>query len=237
VDDSSASQALLHNGSGTLTTTSNAVTGGYLNNGSGSISPTPATSVPPASDPLSYLAAPTVGSCTYPSQVIYNGSGSYTANPGVYCGGILVNGSLSLTLNQGLYIIKGGSLLFNGSGTITSTGNGVTFYITGGASATLNGSQTFQLTAPTTGSLAGILFFQDRSDSSSATINGSNTSTFTGALYFPAAQLTYNGSGPLSAYTILVANTIVFNGSSTINDNYTSLPGGVSPISNAVLVE
>jgi hypothetical protein len=235
MDDSSASQALLHNGSGTFTTTGNAVTGGYLNNGSGSISPTPVTSVPPASDPLSYLGAPTLPTCTYHSQVIYNGSGSYVASPGMYCGGMLVNGSLNLTLNSGLYIINGGSLIFNGSGIVT--GNDVMFYITGGASVTLNGSQTFQLTAQTTGNYAGILFFQDRSDTSNATVNGSATSNFTGALYFPATQLTYNGSGPLSAYTILVANTILLNGSSTINDNYTSLPGGVSPIANAVLVE
>jgi hypothetical protein len=235
MDDSNASQALLHNGSGTFGTTGNAVTGGYLNNGSGSITPTPVTSVPPAPDPLGYLSEPTVGACTYPSQVIYNGSGNYTASHGTYCGGLLVNGSLNLTLNSGLYIIDGGTLTFNGSGTIT--GSNVTFYLTNGASATLNGSQTFQFTAPTSGTYAGILFFQDRSDTSNATINGSASSNFTGALYFAAAQLTYNGSGPLSAYTILVANTIIINGSSTINDNYTSLPGGVSPITKAVLVE
>lgn len=234
MDDSSASQALLHNGSGTLTTTSNGVTGDYLNNGSGSISPAPQISVPPMPDPLGYETAPSVGACTHSTQVIYNGSGNYSAQPGVFCGGISVNGSLNLTMGSGTYIINGGSLSFNGSGTITASG--VTFYLTNGASVTMNGSQTYQFTAPTTGSLAAILFFQDRSDTSSATINGSASSNFTGALYFPAAQLTYNGSGPLAAYTILVANTIVFNGSSNMNDNYTSLPNG-SPIKTSILAE
>jgi Flp pilus assembly protein TadG len=235
MDDSSASQAFLNNGSGTFSTTGNGVVGGYLNNGTGSISPTPATGVPPTSDPLAYLVPPTWSSCTYSTQVVFNGSGPYTAYPGTYCAGMLLNGSGNLTLNPGLYIINGSSLIFNGSGTVT--GSGVTFYLTNSASATLNGSQTFQLTAPTIGSYTAILFFQNKSDTSNATINGSNTSNFTGALYFPGAQLTYNGSGPLSAYTILVANTIVFNGSSNISDNYSSLPGGVSPIANAVLVE
>jgi hypothetical protein len=236
MDDSSATQALLNNGSGSLTTTGNGVTGGYLNNGTGSISPTPTTSVPPMPDPLAYETAPTVGSCTHSSQVVYNGSGSFVATPGVYCGGILVNGTISLSLSGGTYIINGGNFTSNGTNTITSTGTGVTFYITGGASVTLNGSSTYKLTAPTTGSLAGILFFQNKSDTASATINGSNTSYFTGALYFPGAQLTYNGSGPLTAYTILVANTILFNGSSNVDDDYSSLPNG-SPIKTSILAE
>jgi hypothetical protein len=237
MDDSSASQALLNNGTNTFSTTGNAVTGGYLNNGTGSISPTPTTGVPPISDPLSYLVQPTVGSCNHSTQVIDNGSNqTFTASPGVYCGGILLNGTNDiLSFSPGLYIINGGNFTVNGTSTVT--GNGVTFYITGGASVTLNGTSTYTLSAPTSGTYPTILFFQNRSDSSNATINGTNTSTFTGALYFSDAQLTYNGSGPLTAYSILVANTLVFNGASTINDNYTTLPGGVSPIANAVLVE
>ena len=47
-------------------------------------------------------------------------------------------------------------------------GNGVTIYNTGSASyayqpISITGGSTTVLTAPTTGSLAGILFFQDRS--------------------------------------------------------------------------
>jgi hypothetical protein len=80
--------------------------------------------------------------------------------------------------------------------------------------------------APTTGTYAGILFFQDRSNTHAAAVGGSNAAVV-GALYFPKAQLTYSGSNATSAYTLLVANAIVFSGSnSTLNDNYSSLPGG-----------
>jgi len=234
MDDSDASQAFLNNGSGSFSVTGTMITGGYLNNGSGTLTPTPTTGTPPLPDPLGYLAEPTVGSCTYSTTQIVNGSSNYTFSPGVYCGGITANGSGTVTFNAGTYIIDGGSLTINGSQKVTGTG--VTFYITGSASVTVNGSNGVTLTAPTSGTYAGILFFQDRTDSASVTINGSNQSAFTGSLYFPDAQLTYNGSGPATAYTILVANTIVFNGSSTINDNYASLTDG-SPIKSATLAE
>jgi Putative Flp pilus-assembly TadE/G-like len=235
MDDSSASQAFDKEGSGALSATAIGVTGGYTETGSGSISPTPVTSVLADPDPLSYLTAPSVGTCTFSSQVSFTGSGSNTVSPGVYCGGIHTSGSGALTFNSGLYIINGGSLNLNGSGAVT--GNGVTFYVTNSAFVSFSGSSTVTLTAQTSGTYAGILFFQDRSDTAAATVSGSSTSAISGALYFPKAALNYNGSGPLSSYTILVADTIVINGSSSINDNYSSLPGGVSPIANAVLVE
>jgi hypothetical protein len=234
MDDSNATQAFDKEGSGAFTTTSNGITGGYTETGSGSISPAPVTSVPPQADPLSYLTPPTVPTCTYPSQVNYTGSGTNTAMPGNYCGGIHQTGSNNLTFNKGTFIISGGSLNLNGSG--TDTANEVTFYITGTASVSFSGSQTYMFTAPTSGSLAAILFFQSKSDTSAATVTGSATSQFNGALYFPGAQLSYNGSGPLTAYTILVADTIIINGSASINDNYSSLPNG-SPIKTSILAE
>jgi hypothetical protein len=233
VDDSSASQALLNNGSGSITSSGTMVVGGYENNGSGSISPKPTTGVPPQPDPLGYLSEPTVGSCNYNNEVI-NGSQTATLSQGVYCNGILINGSNTVTFNSGTYIINGGSFTVNGSNTIT--GNNVTFYLTGGASVTFNGSSGVTLTAPTSGTYEGILFFQDRTDSASATINGANVGNMAGALYFPDAQITYNGSGPDTAYSIVVAKTVLFNGSATVNDDYSSLADG-SPIKSATLAE
>ncbi len=233
VDDSDANQAFTMNGSGTFTTTGTMITGGLSQNGSGTISPTPATGTPPESDPLAYLTEPTVGSCNYTSYVV-NGSSPATLSPGVYCNGLTLNGSATVTFSSGLYIIDGGTFTINGSETVTASD--VTFYLTGGASMTINGSSSDTFVAPTTGTYAGILIFQDRSDSSTATFNGSNSKEITGALYFPDAELIYNGSGPQSAYTILVANTININGSATLNDNYASLTNG-SPVKTATLAE
>jgi len=102
----------------------------------------------------------------------------------------------------------------------------------------MGGGSTVQLAAPTTGALAGILFFQDRSVVSALVNTFSNgaSTTFTGALYFPTTAVSYTG-GAAGAYTIVVANTVGFSGGVTVNNNYSSLPGG-SPIKgNATLSE
>jgi hypothetical protein len=230
-------ESLLNNGSGTITASTIGVVGSVTNNGSGSITPTPVTGIVPASDPLAYLQPPTPGTCLPNGTGTVNGSGPATLSPGNYCSGITINGSSTVTLNSGIYTITGGGMTFNGSGTITGTG--VTLYIgSSGGSVTLNGSETFNLTAPTTGAYAGILFYQDRSNASGATVNGSQTSKFQGAIYFPSAQLTLNGSGSTAAYFISVAKSYLLNGSGTLHfpSDYSSLPGG-SPIKDAILVE
>jgi hypothetical protein len=245
-DDSKASQALLNNGSGTLTAKSVGVVGNYLNNGSGKITPTPATGMVPLADPLSYLDPPSVkGSCsggtqiangsgTYtfnPGNVIINGSPTVTLNPGEYCQ-LTLNGSPNVTFNSGTYILDQG-VTFNGTTTVTA--NDVTFYVNSGG-VTLNGNNSSNFTAPTAGAYAGILVYQSSSDTSQLTINGSNSLNLTGAIYAPKANVTDNGSSATSAYSIIVADSITFNGSLTFNDNYSTLPSG-SPIKAAMLVE
>jgi Flp pilus assembly protein TadG len=234
VDDSNASEAFLCNGSGTFNVKSIGVVGGYLSNGSCTLNPTPVTSIVPQNDPLAYLPEPTPGACVTPDPSPITGNGNFTLNQGTYCGGLRINGSPTVTLNPGTYIFTGDFIV---NGTPTVTGNGVTLYFTSSGSITVNGATNFNLTAPTTGTYAGILMFQDRADTAQATINGSNTSTLQGSLYFPDAPLVFNGSsGTNAAYTIIIAQSITFNGSVTLNDNYSSLPGG-SPIKTAVLVE
>jgi hypothetical protein len=153
--------------------------------------------------------------------------------PGNYCGGIILN-SGAATFSPGLYTIGGSGLLVNGG---SMTGNGATFYFQAG-SAVFNGASSINLVAPTTGTYAGILFFQNSSDTSAATINGGAGSVFQGALYFPHAAVQLNG-GNVAAYTIVVSQSVQMNGSSfNIGNDYSSLPGG-SPAKGvtAVLAE
>jgi hypothetical protein len=129
------------------------------------------------------------------------------------------------------------------NGNSTMTGTGVTFYNTTGTGGygaiTLNGNSQANFSAPTSGALAGILFFQDRSIPSSAassTINGNSSSTFDGAIYFPTTLLTFNGNSSANGYSIVVADKLVINGNASIGNNYSSLTDG-SPIKGAVLAE
>jgi hypothetical protein len=232
-------------------------------------SPNPVTGIAPESDPLAYLPTPSVAGCAGTVKTIP--SGTVTVNPSSGCYKVSITGNANvtfmpgeyssitmsssivptLTFQPGLYTIVGsGGLNLTGAGA-TITGNGVTFYIgpsAGGVS--VNGVLNFiNLVAPTTGTYAAILFFQDRSNSTAACVGGCGTSIsgvlqfmqIQGALYFPKAALSFTGccqnsAGPYyTAYEITVADSISLF-LDYFNDDYSSLPGG-SPIKRTLLVE
>jgi hypothetical protein len=243
---------MTQNGSGSITAASIGVAGSVKGS---NISPKPAGPMIPAADPLSFLSAPAAGGGCKALKVSNppqggggnggggnNGPGPGGASPvnvlasdGPFCS-IDVTGSKDVIFHPGTYVIKGNFTL-NGSGTVT--GDGVTFYVTNGGQVSFSGNQTIQFTAPTAGTYAGILFFQDSADASSAKLDGANNSKFQGTLYFPNAPLTINGNaGSTAAYMIVVAKSLTLNGAGlSLPADYSSLPRGLSPIKNAVLVE
>jgi hypothetical protein len=233
------SNRYLH-GNGSITAREIGIVQGPAN---GTNNPTAKTGIIPAADPLAYLQPPATGGCLAPSAGNVNGTVPVILNPGNYCGGISIKGGQNVTLNPGVYTITGGGLSFAGSGTVSGTG--VTLYIgaSGGTvsanSPPLPPTQTMNLSAPTTGADAGILFYQDPRNASPATITGTQNSKLEGALYFPSAQLlTIDGTVKNAAYTIVVAQKLQFGNASALNfpSNFSSLPNG-SPIKNAVLAE
>jgi hypothetical protein len=197
------------------------------------------TGIVEAGDPLYRLTAPGGGGGCQPNGNITGTGFAPPLNPGRYCTGITVTGSKNVTLRAGTYLITGTGISLNGTGTITGTG--VTLYVAaGGGPVSVNtiggSSQTLQLTAPTTGALAGILFYQDRANAQAATIDGRGTSKLQGALYFPDDTLNLSNTGNSAAYSLAVAKTLTLTGTVNFASNFTSLPAG-SPIQNAVLVE
>jgi Flp pilus assembly protein TadG len=224
------------------------------------ISPSPSTgaTVPSPADPLASLPKPTVPQCGSSTGSPYYGAsgpitiaGTAVLSPSfAYCGGITILPTANVTFLPGTYVIKStqGLLGINPGGLTIAlganvSGTGVTFYNYGPSggvtfllsSVTLGG---VTLTAPTSGTYNGILFFQDPGDTAPATILG-NTSLNTdleGAFYFPTARVSYAVSGP-AKYDILVAYDIDFvlltfgNSSltSTFNSDYSGLTNG-SPI-------
>ncbi len=243
--DSNNSYALSSNGGGVLTATNIGVNGGYSGSG---FTPTPVTGVAPAPDPLAYLPEPTVGACNYtnaknkPSNCTKNGVASYCFSPGVYCGGIQVNGNIPVFFSSGEYILLGGMKVTATNANMTGTN--VFFYNTYNSTYSygaidLSGSNVTNFSAPTSGTYAGILFFQDRSvplGYSTSKITGASGSTFDGAIYFPTTYVDYAGNSSSNGYTIIVADEVSIVGSSTLLDNYSSLPGG-DPIKATALYE
>jgi Flp pilus assembly protein TadG len=228
------------NGSKLRVTAASLGVAGNIGKVQGNVTPAPVGPVTPAGDPLSYLTPPgsePAGACTATS-----------CTAGTYSSFSLSGGNV--TLQSGTYIVNG-SMTINGNANVTGTG--VTFYITNSGSVTINGTGNVQLSAPTTGAYAGILLYQDPSDTSAAKINGTSTSFFQGSLYFPKASLDISGTsgtgtcpnGTISngfngcaAYTLIVSDALKVSGNATvtINSDYSSLPGG-DPVMNAVLVE
>jgi hypothetical protein len=203
------------------------------------VSPAVTFNVPRAPDPLAYLTAPALGSCTASttSGHGYTATDGATISQGTYCGGITVPGGATLNLNPRLYILDGGGLTVSGTSNII--GSGVTFYNTGTNSGstqykpiTVSGGSTTSLTAPTSGSYAGILFFEDRglstnNNNQKNAISGQSGAQFTGALYFLNSELDFTG-GSKAAYTVIVADILNLTGGTTANSDYSTL-GGASP--------
>jgi Flp pilus assembly protein TadG len=253
IDNSNNAAALTTGGGGSLTATAIGVVGGYSGTG---FTPVPTTGIAPAADPLSYLQPPAVAACNCTNfQTNVNKScngnvfnkGNWTLNSGVYCGGIQINSNNSVTFNPGLYILDGGGLKWTGSGTIS--GSGVTFFDTqfhngnsnkfAYAGISLSGSAQVNLSAPTSGTFEGVLFYQDPSVPSSggaSVISGSSNSTFDGAVYFPTTAVTFTGSSSSNGYTILIGDTVSVTGNGKLSANYSTLSGG-SPIRSTALYE
>ena len=228
VVDSSSGSALSSTGNASVTATSIAVNG----NATGCcFSPTPQTGVPPEPDPLAARAAPTFsGGCDYTKFKVPGGTKVLT--PGVYCGGIDISGQSNVTFMPGLYVLNGGGLSQSGGGTMSGTG--VTFYNTGGGDFTykpigISGGTSGTLSAPTSGPMEGMLFFQDRSIRSNQTntVSGGSTLALEGALYFPTTPLNFSGGSTGTAnYTVIIAQTLTFSGTSIVKANFDNLSSG-----------
>lgn len=247
--DSTNPNAFDQNGTGCTTASFIAISGGVKSDSCSTPtqgSPGFATYVAsPAPDPLATVAAPTFPPVPPPSNCTYQAPGQTAFDPGTYCGGINLNSGGPYTFSAGTYILYGGGLTINAQASVS--GDGVTFYNTGTKNGTygfspitINGGGSITLVAPTSGPLAGMLFFEDRDPSKHGqitnTITGQTGSTFTGALYFPTTSLTYAGGTAVGGYTVVVAYQVKFVGNSTFSNDYSSLTGG--PLINGVgLVE
>ena len=238
VDDSSSSNAMNSSGgSSSVTATSIAVTGNVTGC---CYSPTPQTGVPPEPDPFAQRAAPVFSGCDYTKFKVTGGTKILT--PGVYCDGIDITGGSTVTFSPGLYVLNGGGLSVSGNSTLNGTG--VTFYNTASGSnaykpVSISGGTIGTLSAPTSGPMEAMLFFQDRGIRSSQTntISGGSTLNLAGAVYFLTTPLNFSGNGSGDAdYTILVASLITFTGASRLNADYGSLQNG-DPITRVALAE
>ena len=184
------------------------------------ISPTPKTgsSAVSTADPLASLAVPNV---TGTVTAVNFSSGTHTISPGIYSQ-IMLSGTANVTMNPGIYVITGGGFSVTSSATVT--GKGVTIYnasttypATGGTygGITLSSTGPVSLSAPTTGTYAGILIFQARTNPTVLTISGNSTYSISGTIYASDALLSVSGSVELN--DALVVNRLQISGSAGVS--------------------
>jgi Flp pilus assembly protein TadG len=193
---------------------------------------------PAVADPYASRTIPTPGTCNGVHGPI---GGTVTLSPGTYCGNnaFKINGGASVTLNPGVYILD--QTDFNIAGGASVTGTGVTIILTSSGSFNnvgniiINGGSTVNLTAPTSGTYSGMVFWQDgrAPDANKDNFSGGTSMTITGAIYMPSQTVSFsggngtNGAGGTGC-TQLIANIINFNGNSQFANNCTGV--GTSPI-------
>ncbi|CAO4141643.1 hypothetical protein LPLAFNJD_LOCUS990 [Methylorubrum aminovorans] len=137
--------------------------------------PNPQTSCPVIQDPLRNRPAPPVGSCVNLPEILHLAdaltgkskgvnvvSQTVTLDPGTYCGGLHITKDAVVTLRPGIYVMKDGPLIVDKKATMT--GRDVGFYFTGNNTGLLfDKKTTVELSAPTTGVMAGLLMAEDPS--------------------------------------------------------------------------
>lgn len=235
VDNSQNCSAMVANGTAYVAAAGFDISGscpGYTGSVGSNYSTTPSTGLLPTPDPLANLPAPTLGPCQTFNPAVT------TVNPGTYCGGIKITGG-NYTFNPGTYIMSGGGLTITGG---TVTGTGVFFYLTGALSGppatvygpvAIAGTATVTISAPSSGTYASVLFFQDRTlnmttmPQMNSTIAGCAGSNFDGVMYFPTSNVSYNGCSDTSVMnTAIISWSLKIAGTPNISGDFSAMPGG-----------
>jgi hypothetical protein len=214
--------------------------------------PLPETDCPTLEDPLEMREAPVLGGCDFDGVKI---DISQTIAPGHYCGGLRIEKSAQVTASPGLYIISGGPLEVKGSSALR--GESVGFYFADDdATFIFKNKSVVELSGPTEGPMAGILFFESRSAKAGRKfrISSSSVRKLIGTIYLPRGVFEANAKlddilplpgdplkvvGQASTYTIIVASKVELDGVNlVINADYAAsdvpVPSGLGPKSTSV---
>ncbi len=226
--NSSAANATELVGGALLTVRTAYLTGGWSGGGTLTTSKGTQSNASPVADPYADRGLPAVPTRCDANNTSLNNSATFNAKPDgyfVFCKGVkLVSNNKVLTLGPGIYVIDGADFTINAGWTINATN--ATIYLTKVAATSyaelkVNGNNTFNMTAPTTGPTRGIAVMMHPSSPSSNSVSfgGSSTMNITGSIYAPSTELTVSGNNGSSVCTQVVARTVVLKGNNTFKHN------------------
>lgn len=189
---------------------------------------------------------PFAGQFSDPSQVcsdwpLISGTNNPPMSPGCYKG-IQVQANAKVTLSPGTYYLGEKGLSVGGNATVI--GDGVTLIFTNTSSPfnsskigtfSAQGTSNIQLTAPETGTYAGIIIYQDsrtplgNGTSSGFSVTGDSGSVFDGAIYAPSTRVTFTGNSGMTTDCLqIISQYISFSGNTSVANSCPSGRGVVS---------
>lgn len=236
-------------------------------------SPAPLTDCPPYADPLAERPAPDASGCDHVDYKVgapifgdenlllatlsaaigtingategtLTGYDRYDLQPGVYCGGITLGSKADAHFAPGVYVIKDGPLKVDYGARLYARNVG--FYLEGAASTfDFRPASIIHMTAPTSGLMAGLLFFESRAAPKDRIhrIESGNARELLGTIYLPRGRLLVNSANPIadsSAYTAIVSNLLELSGTPrlVLNADYGAtnvpVPQGLGPTGGQV---
>lgn len=233
--NSTASDALYTQGNASMQAGAFCSGGGHKGN---NFTPAAVDDCPPMADPVAGRPAPPIPPCVVPAIGTINGA-TVALLPGNYCGGLHITGGALVTLTEGEYIISDGPLLVDAGSSLLTSNAGI--YLTGaGATIYFDADSTINMTARSTGPLAGLMLYEDPSVASGQKhiIHSTNAPNLHGTIYLPVNELYIDANASVaqeSTFTIIIARFLHIEKAANLvlNSNYGAsslpLPPGVGP--------
>ena len=191
----------------------------------GGANPPAVTNCATITDPYAgTLPAVDTSKCDVSVGQTYNPNTTVTLPSGVYCAGVNFNGSAGTIKLSGTYILKNSTFIINSGWTVS--GSGVTFYFADqNSKIQFNGTVDVTLSAPTSGTYANVLMYEPTGLSTSQWVfNGSNASSYTGLIYLPSRDVTFNSTSNMTSTGInMVFNTLILD-----KTNWAIAPGALA---------
>lgn len=244
VANATASNAVSADGNSTVVASPVAAVGGVPSSSSYATGSVLLPYSPAQADPWATLPMPSVPS-NCQNEYVVNGSQTPAAfTPTTTGGNVYCYRGMNFNQNGALITLPANSVfIIDGAGNNANSVNqlnfgaqanvacsGCTFLLTSRNAATapdsiatvsMAGGATLNMTAPSTGTYAGVLMYMDRRapNTRSSYINGNSATTYQGGFYFPSHSLTFNGNTGMHTECLqLVARRLVFSGNSNIQN-------------------
>ncbi len=219
---------------------------GQANINSGStVSPDPGSGCFPMKDPLATLPEPYNADdpCDHTDYKVSSGE-TKTMWPGVYCKKTLVENGGTAIMQAGIYVFREGAFEINSGASVSGSGV-MLFFKDKDAFLNVNSDSNFQVSAPMSGTYAGILMFQSRDletlNAPPHIINSDSSTILEGVIYMPNGVLEVNSHSDANrsaAWTAIIARRMVVNSDGTfhVNSDYSSGPPYPSDLSEFDIV-